>query len=151
MCRYGSQQPIEESRFGLHTLQGYRHLLLIIRYKHRKYQGGLLMASYTSMYTRSKKGIKMRMDTTIGLYNKGNEIIFWRSLCVESCLILSGNCHCMCCHCRSMLHQIWTSRIGNDNVRQSSKSIFGDDNIHSFLCVVGEKMRNLFLYVGSTF
>jgi len=28
------------------------------------------------MYTRSKKGIKVKMETTIGLYGKGNEIIF---------------------------------------------------------------------------
>jgi hypothetical protein len=32
------------------------------------------MASYTSMYT-SKKRIKIRMETTIGLYGKGNGII----------------------------------------------------------------------------
>jgi hypothetical protein len=39
------------------------------------YQGVLLIASYIDMYTRSKKGIKTRMETTIGLYGKGNEII----------------------------------------------------------------------------
>jgi hypothetical protein len=33
------------------------------------------MTSYISMYTRSKKGVKMKMETTIGLYGKGNEII----------------------------------------------------------------------------
>ncbi len=32
------------------------------------------MSSYISMYTRSQNGIKMRMETTIGLYGKGNEI-----------------------------------------------------------------------------
>jgi hypothetical protein len=33
------------------------------------------MVSYTNMYIRSKKGIKMKMEMTIGLYDKGNEII----------------------------------------------------------------------------
>jgi hypothetical protein len=37
---------------GLRMLEGYQHLLLIIKYKHQRYQGGLLMASYTNMYTR---------------------------------------------------------------------------------------------------
>jgi hypothetical protein len=74
------------------------------------------MASYANMYTRSKKGIKMKIETTIGLYGKGNEIIYWHSLCVGSCLILSSNYCCMCCHCQNMLHQICTSWIGNDNV-----------------------------------
>jgi hypothetical protein len=32
------------------------------------------MASYTSMYTKNKKGIKMKMETTIGFYGKVNEI-----------------------------------------------------------------------------
>jgi hypothetical protein len=32
------------------------------------------MVSYT-MYIRSLKGIKMKMETIIGLYGKGNEII----------------------------------------------------------------------------
>jgi len=36
----------------------------------------MLMAKYISKYIRSKKGIKMRMETTIGHYGKGNEIIF---------------------------------------------------------------------------
>jgi hypothetical protein len=34
------------------------------------------MASYIDMYIRNKKGIEMRMEITIGLYGKGNEIIF---------------------------------------------------------------------------
>jgi len=33
------------------------------------------MANYIGMYTRSEKGIKMEMETTIGLYGKRNEII----------------------------------------------------------------------------
>jgi hypothetical protein len=47
----------------------------IIRYKNQRYQGGLLMANYIDMYIRNKKGIKMRMETIIGFYGKGNEII----------------------------------------------------------------------------
>jgi hypothetical protein len=35
----------------------------------------MLMASYIGMYTRKQKGIKMRMETIVGLYGKGNEII----------------------------------------------------------------------------
>jgi hypothetical protein len=35
----------------------------------------MLMASYIGMYTRNKKGIKTRMETIVGLYGKGNEII----------------------------------------------------------------------------
>jgi len=31
--------------------------------------------SYIGMYTRSKKGIKVKMETTVNLYGKGNEII----------------------------------------------------------------------------
>jgi len=48
-----------------------------------------------------------------------------------------------------MLHQIFISRINNDNVHQGSKTIFGDDNIHLSLCVVGEKVKNLSLYMIS--
>jgi hypothetical protein len=33
------------------------------------------MVNYTCMYTRNQKRIKMKMETTIGLYGKGNEII----------------------------------------------------------------------------
>jgi len=33
------------------------------------------MASYIGMHTKNKKGIKMKMDTIIGFYGKGNEII----------------------------------------------------------------------------
>jgi len=29
------------------------------------------MASYIDMYTSSKKGIKMKMETTMGLYGRG--------------------------------------------------------------------------------
>jgi hypothetical protein len=35
------------------------------------------------------------------------------------------------------------SQISNDNVRQGSKIVSGDDNIHLSSCVVGEKVRNL--------
>jgi hypothetical protein len=33
------------------------------------------MVGYTCMYTKSKKGIKTKMETTVGLYGKENEII----------------------------------------------------------------------------
>ncbi len=42
------------------------------------------------------------------------------------------------------------SQISNDNIRQGSKIVFGDDNIHSSSCVVGEKVKNLFVYMNST-
>jgi hypothetical protein len=56
-----------KNRNGLRTLEDYQHSLPIIRYKHRRHQGGLLMMSYIGMYT-SQKWIKMKMETTIGLY-----------------------------------------------------------------------------------
>jgi hypothetical protein len=67
------------------------------------------MASYNDMYIRIKKGIKMRMETTIGHYGKGNEIMSWRTLCVGSCFVLSDNYCCMCCCHQSMLSPICTS------------------------------------------
>jgi hypothetical protein len=118
-----------------------------MKYKHQKYQGGMLMASYIGMYTRNKKGIKIRIKTIIGLYGKGNEIISWCLLCVGSCLV-SSNYQCMHCHLWNMLHQIYTSRIGNDNVCQGSKIVSSDDNIHSSSCVAGEKVKNLSLYMS---
>ncbi len=66
----------------------------------------------------------------MGLYGKGNEIISWCSFCVGSCLVFSGNYCCMqCCHWNT-LHQIYMSRIDNDNVCQGLKVIFDDDNVH---------------------
>jgi len=53
------------------------------------------MAIYTSMCTRSQKGIKMKMETIVGLYGKENEIIFWCSLHVKSCLVLSDKIGCL--------------------------------------------------------
>jgi hypothetical protein len=37
------------------------------------------MVHYIDMYTRSKKGIKMKMDTTMGFYGKGMKLFF--SIC----------------------------------------------------------------------
>lgn len=105
------------------------------------------MASYISMYARSKKGIKKRMETIVSLYDKGNEIISWHLLCVGSCFVLSGNYCYMPYHHQSTLHQICMSWIGNGNIQQSSKINFGNDNVHSS-CMVGEKVKNLFLYVS---
>jgi Fe-S-cluster containining protein len=89
------------------------------------------------------------METPIGLYGTGNEIIFWHSLSVGLCFVLSGNHCCMCYRHQSMLCQIYMSRIDNDNVQQSLKIVFGNDNIHSS-CMAREKMRNLSLYVSYT-
>jgi len=75
------------------------------------------MVSYIGMYTRSKKGIKTKMETIVGFYGKGNEIISWCSLCIGSCLILNNNCYCTHYHRQSMLHQIYMSRINNHNIR----------------------------------
>ncbi len=88
MIKHGN--PLK-NRDDLHMVEGYQHSLLLIRYKRQRNQGGLLMASYIGMYIRSKKGIKVRMETTMGLYGKGYEIISWRSLCVRSYLVLSNN------------------------------------------------------------
>jgi len=90
------------------------------------------------------------MEIIVGLCVKGNKIIFWHSLCVGLCFSLSGNYCCMRYHHWSMLHQIYMSRIDNDNVQQSLKIIFDNDNIHSSY-MAWEKVRNLFLYVSYTF
>jgi hypothetical protein len=87
----------------------------------------------------------MRMETIVGLYGKGNEIISWHSFYVGSCLVLSGNYHhYMCYCCWSTLHQIYTSQIHNDNIHRSMKIVYGDDNIQSSLCVVGKRWKTLF-------
>jgi hypothetical protein len=69
------------------------------------------MVRYIGMYTRNKKGIETRMETTIGHYGKGNEIISQCLLCVGSCIVLNGNCCYMRCDRQSTLHQICTSQI----------------------------------------
>jgi len=92
---------------------------------------------------KKSKGIKTKMETTVGLYGKGNEIISYCLLYVGLCLVLNGNYHNMYYCRRNMLHQICTSQISNDNIHQSTKTIFGDNNIHLSLCVAGEKVKNL--------
>ncbi len=89
------------------------------------------------------------MKRIVNLYGKGNEIIFWRSFCVGLHLVLSHNYCYMHYHRQNTLQQISMSWIDNENVRQGSKTVFGDDNIHSSLCMVGEKVGNLSLYVNS--
>jgi hypothetical protein len=84
------------------------------------------------------------MEITIGLYGKGNEIIFWSSFCVGLCLVVSNNSRYMWHYCQSMMHQIWRSQINNDNVHYGSKIIFGDDNIHSFSSVAKENVKFFF-------
>ncbi len=56
------------------------------------------MLNYIGMYIRSQKGIKTRMETIVGLYGKGNEIIFEHLLCVGTCLVLTSN-YCYMCYC----------------------------------------------------
>jgi len=70
------------------------------------------------------------METIASLSGKKNEIISWCSLYVGSCFVLSGNYGCMHYHCWSTLYQICMNRIGNGNVYQGTKIIFGDNNIH---------------------
>ncbi len=137
---------------GLRMLEGYWYLLPIIRYKHQRYQGGMLMASYTSMYIRSKKGIKMRMETTIGLYGKENEIIYWHSPYVGLCLILNSNCCCMHVIVETRYTKfVWVGLVMITFANQGSKIISSDDDIHLSLCMVGEKVGNFSLYVSSIF
>ncbi len=76
------------------------------------------MVSYIGMYTRSQKRIKMRMETTICLYNKGNESSLGSCFCVGLCLLLNDNYCYMLCHRQSMLYQICMSWIDNDNIHQ---------------------------------
>jgi hypothetical protein len=109
------------------------------------------MVSDTCMYTKSQKGIKVKMETIVSLYGKGSEIISLRLLYVGSCFVLSGNYRCMCYHHQNTLYQIYTSWIHNDNVCQGTKIVSSDDNIHSFSCVAGKKVKNLSLYMSSTF
>jgi hypothetical protein len=96
------------------------------------------MASYTCMYKRNQKGIKMRMETSIGLYDNGNEIISWHSLCVRSIPCIEWQ---MSLHALSLSKHIALDlyKLDNDNVPHGSKIVFGDDNIHLSLCVVGKR------------
>jgi hypothetical protein len=103
------------------------------------------------MYTKVKKKIKTRMKRIVDIYGKGNEIISWRSFCVGSHLVLNHNYYYMRYYHQNMLQQISMSWIDNENVRQGSKTIFGDDNIHSSLCMVGAKVGNFSLYVNFIF
>ncbi len=62
----------------------------------------------------------------------------------------SNNYCYMRCHHQNMLHHIYITQIDNDNIGQGSKTIFGDDNVHSSSCVAAEKVKTLFLYMNST-
>jgi hypothetical protein len=39
------------------------------------------MASYTCIYTKNQKGIKMKMEKSIGLYGNGNDHFLALTLC----------------------------------------------------------------------
>ncbi len=70
------------------------------------------MASYIGMYTRSQKGIKMRMETTISLYGNGNEITSWCLLCVGLCVVLSS---------KLLLHALLSSKHTAPNLYKSNQ------------------------------
>ncbi len=91
------------------------------------------------------------MKITICLNGKGNEIIIWCSFSIGFCLFLNNHRCYMCCHRRCSLHHICVSRINNDNVHQSSKTIYGDKNIHSSSNVAKEMVGDLLLNMCSTF
>jgi hypothetical protein len=60
-------------------------------------------------------------------------------ICINKDLLcFDFNCCCMHFYHRSMLHQICISQISNGNVCQGLKIISSDDNIHLFLCMMGE-------------
>jgi hypothetical protein len=101
--------------------------------------------------TSSQKWIKTKTKTFICFNNKGNEVIAWCSLNVWSCIFLSRHRHCMWCHHWCSLHHICASWVSNDNVHQNSKARFGDNDIHSSLDVMREKVRNLPLNMWSIF
>jgi hypothetical protein len=48
-------------------LEGYGHMLLIIRNKHRENLKGPLMMGYSGMSTTNKKGVEMKMKMTINI------------------------------------------------------------------------------------
>ncbi len=58
----------------------------------------------------------MKMETTTGIYGKGNETTSWCSLYVGLCFVLNGNYRCMRCRCQNTLYQICTNQIDNGNV-----------------------------------
>jgi hypothetical protein len=48
-----------------------------------------------------------------------------------------------------MLHQIYMTQIGNDNIHKGLETIYGDNNIHSSPYMAREKVGNFFLYMSS--
>ncbi len=95
-----------------------------MKYKHWRYQGGLLMVSYIGMYTRNQKIIKRRMETTIGLYGEGNWIIYWHSFCVGSCfswtIIVVACIVIIEAHCTK---SIWVKSVMTTSARVQKKSL----------------------------
>ncbi len=107
--------------------------------------------NYIGMYTRSKKGIKTRTETTRGLHGKGNEIISRCSFSIKSCLVLNDNvvtCANVIKACYTISIQVKSTMTTFAKVQKLFK---GDDNIHLSSFMAREKMRNLSLYVSSTF
>jgi hypothetical protein len=62
------------------------------------------------------------METTICLYNKGNESSLDACFCVGLCVLLNDNYCYMHCHRQSTLYQICMSWIDNDNIHQGLKT-----------------------------
>ncbi len=73
-----------ENHNAMRMLEGYGHMLPIIRSKHCKNKKGLLTTCYRGPDISSKK-IEMIMKTTINFYGKVNEVISWCTFCVWMC------------------------------------------------------------------
>ncbi len=129
---------------GLCTLEGYRHLLPIIRYKHQRYQGGMLMADYSGMRIRSQKGIKMKMETTIGLWQGEWNYLQTFALCrIVPCFEWQ-----LLLHVLSFSKHIAPNLYELDWQWQCLPLVM---TISICLCMVGEKVGSLSLCVNSTF
>jgi hypothetical protein len=63
-----------KNRNGLYMHDG-RLWTHTINNKHQGNFKKLLMIGYNGLNTSSRKGIEMRMKTTISLYGKGNEVV----------------------------------------------------------------------------
>ncbi len=130
---------------GLLTFVAYNDIY-VLKVLKRSIDGKLCRHVHKKLQrNRNKDGDKCR-SLWQGEWNHFLTFILWRIM-----PYFERNCCCMHCRHWSTLHQIWMSWIDNDNVYQGLKTIYGDDNIHSSSCVVGEKVKNLSLYMSSIF
>jgi hypothetical protein len=110
------------------------------------------MMNYNDLNTSSKKGIKMKMKTSISLYGKGNEIVSWCTYDIWSYLLLNDNYHYMHWHGWCTLHHIWVGWINYDNVYLGPKIVSSYNNINLSPNVAKKKVGiNFFWYKCSTF